>query len=450
MPTSPLNRVIQHLLADLRPHGDGMTDAELLARFVRSGDEDALASLVRRHASMVWGVCRRLLNHHDAEDAFQATFLVLVRKAADVPVQAVANWLYGVARQTAVRLRATAAKRGRREKQVVYMPEPTVLEVRDADLQRVVDEELSHLPNHYRGVLVLCDLEGMTRKAAARQLGIPEGSVASRLARARTLLAKRLNQRGIILSGSVAAVLSAGSASVSASPALVLSTIKAASLLAAGQAAGAVSVKVAALTEGVLKAMFLSKLKAVSLLLLVLISCITVGGLLHYTQAADPTSSSKSKADDLLASRTKPLEEQSGQKPDADNVMTADEVLSAFDKNEAAGEDRFLGKKVRVSGKANKVQRVSGSDMAVPNIIESDENYYLLTLLADRADGVGTKKSGGNRNRKLLPMAFVFPVSGRKQLAGIEEGQQVTIEGVCQGRKDVDIVFTGCQLVKSK
>jgi RNA polymerase sigma factor (sigma-70 family) len=176
MAASPLNMVIQHVLADFGPDGAGMTDGELLARFLSSRDDNALAALVRRHAPMVWEVCCRLLhNHHDAEDAFQATFLVLVRKAADVPRQAVANWLYGVARQTAVRLRATAAKWGRRERQVVNMPEPTVAEVRDSDLQSVVDEELSHLPEHYRGVIVLCDLEGLTRKEAARQLGIPEG-----------------------------------------------------------------------------------------------------------------------------------------------------------------------------------------------------------------------------------------------------------------------------------
>ena len=114
------------------------------------------------------------------------------------------------------------------------MPEPSVAEGRDADLLSVLDEELGRLPDHYRGVVVLCDLEGMTRREAARQLAIPEGSVASRLARARGMLAKRLTQRGVVLSaGTVAAVLSAGAASASAPPALVASTIQAASLLAA-------------------------------------------------------------------------------------------------------------------------------------------------------------------------------------------------------------------------
>jgi RNA polymerase sigma factor (sigma-70 family) len=265
MPTSPLSVVIQHLMADLGPGGDGTTDGELLACFLRSRDQDALAALVRRHAPMIWGVCCRLLhNHHDAEDAFQATFLVLVRKAADVPRNAVANWLYGVARQTAVRLRATVARRGRRETQVLIMPEPTVAEGRDAELRSVLEDELSRLPDHYRGVLVLCDLEGMTRKEAARQLGIPEGSVASRMARARVLLAKRLTRRGVVFTGaSVATVLSAGSAPATAPPALVASTIKAAGLLAAGHAAGVVSARAAALTDGMVRAMLVSKIKGV-------------------------------------------------------------------------------------------------------------------------------------------------------------------------------------------
>jgi RNA polymerase sigma factor (sigma-70 family) len=223
---------------------------------------------------MVWGVCCRLLpRHHDAEDAFQATFLVLVRKAADVPGQAVANWLYGVARQTAVRVRATAAKRGRRETQAVAMPEPTAAEVRDADLQSVLDEELGRLPGHYRGVIVLCDLEGMTRKEAARQLAIPEGSVASRLARARSMLAKRLTRRGLLSGGSVAVVLSAASASGAAPPALVVSTIKAVTLVTARRApaAGVIPARVAALTNGVIRAMSITKVRGV--LALALVAC---------------------------------------------------------------------------------------------------------------------------------------------------------------------------------
>jgi RNA polymerase sigma factor (sigma-70 family) len=286
MPTSPLSVVIQHLLAEVGPEGGGMTDGELLARFRSNRDDHALAALVRRHAPMVWSVCRRLLPHHDAEDAFQATFLVLVRKAADVPEQAVAGWLYGVARLTAVRLRATAAKRGRRETQVVTMPEPAVAKARDADWQSVLDEELGRLPDHYRGVVVLCDLEGMTRKEAARQLRIPEGSVASRLARARALLAKRLTRRGVVFSaGTIAALLSAGSVS-SAPPALVASTIKAASLLAAGRAAGVISAKVAALTDGVMKAMFVTKIKSTLFVVLILGFVATGATFLAYPTAA--------------------------------------------------------------------------------------------------------------------------------------------------------------------
>ena len=184
--------------------------------------------------------------------------------------EAVANWLYGVAQQTAVRLRATAAKRGRRETQVVNMPEPTVPEVRDADLQAVVDEELSRLPDHYRGVVVLCDLEGMTRKEAARQLGIPEGSVASRLARARAMLAKRLTQRGVVISsGSVAAVLSAGSARRPPRPLWWRPRSGPQACWRQGRRRRGVSAKVAALTEGVLKAMFMTKIKSVLAVMLV-------------------------------------------------------------------------------------------------------------------------------------------------------------------------------------
>src|SRR5438105_100856 len=125
MATSPMGEVLQHLRRTLLRDGAKLTDGQLLEGFLSRREEPALAALVRRHGPMVWGVCRRVLaNHHDAEDAFQATFLVLVRKAASiVPREMVANWLYGVAHQTAIKARATAAKRRTRERQVPHMPE---------------------------------------------------------------------------------------------------------------------------------------------------------------------------------------------------------------------------------------------------------------------------------------------------------------------------------------
>jgi RNA polymerase sigma factor (sigma-70 family) len=266
-----MNGVIQHLRrAVLLRDGAVQTDEQLLTDYISRHEEAALAALVHRHGPMVWGVCRRVLaNHHDAEDAFQATFLVLVRRAVSIASrELLANWLYGVAYQTAVKARASVAKKKVRERQVSEMPEPAVREHDNwNDLQPLLDQELNRLPDIYRAVIVLCDLEGKTRKEAAQQLDLPEGTVGSRLARARVLLAKRLTQRGVVVSGgALAAVLSQYVASAGVPNMVVSSTIKAATLFAAGHltATGVISANAVALTEGVLKAMLLTKLKIAS------------------------------------------------------------------------------------------------------------------------------------------------------------------------------------------
>ena len=263
MATSQMSEFIQRLRGILLLR-DG-SDAQLLDAFIHDGDSASLATLVRRHGPMVWGVCRRLIhNQQDAEDCFQATFLVLVRRADSIaPREMVGNWLYGVAHRTALKARATLGKRAARERQVAAMPESATTQPSDwNDLQPLLDEELSRLSDKYRAVVVLCDLEGKSRREAAQQLGVPEGTVAGRLARARSLLADRLRKRGVSLSGgALGSLLAQNAASARVPIAIVSSTIEAATT-------GVLAPKVAALAAGVIQAMFVSKAKLVVGLLL--------------------------------------------------------------------------------------------------------------------------------------------------------------------------------------
>src|SRR5579871_1815020 len=172
MATSQMSEVISYLRSTVLLHDETrLSDGHLLQDYLCRRHEAALAALVRRHSPMVWGVCRRVLrNYQDAEDAFQATFLVLVRKASSIASpELLANWLYGVAQQTALKARATAAKRRARERQLTNMPEPAATEqILWNDLQPVLDQELGRLPDKYRVAIILCDLEEKTRKEAAR------------------------------------------------------------------------------------------------------------------------------------------------------------------------------------------------------------------------------------------------------------------------------------------
>jgi RNA polymerase sigma factor (sigma-70 family) len=276
--------LIHYLRASVRPRGgDGQTDGELLERFVAERDGAAFASLVRRHGPMVLGVCRRVLHDpDDAEDAFQATFLVLVRRAAAVaPREAVGNWLYGVAYRTALGARRAAARRRAKEREVAAAPKPEP-RAEDAwsELRPVLDQELNGLPDKYRLPVVLCDLEGRSRRDVARQLKLPEGTLSSRLAAARKKLADRLTRRGLALSGGGLAVLLSQNAAPACLPArLVGSAVHAALAAAAGEAVagGAVSAKAAALADGVMRAMVMSKVKNTALGLL-LFGAVGAGG----------------------------------------------------------------------------------------------------------------------------------------------------------------------------
>src|SRR5262245_29262877 len=222
-----LTAVLNRLRRAERCHGGPEpTDATLLDGFVARRDEAAFEALLRRHGPMVLGVCRRVLRHEsDAEDAFQATFLVLVRKAASVrPRGMVGNWLYGVAHNTALKAKAMNLRRQRQEREAGAAPRPAAPDEAWGELQARLDRELTALPDKYRTPIVLCDLEGGTIREAARRLGCPQGTVATRLARARELLAERLAGAGLSLTGgSLALALAHGSASAGIPTPLVVS-----------------------------------------------------------------------------------------------------------------------------------------------------------------------------------------------------------------------------------
>jgi RNA polymerase sigma factor (sigma-70 family) len=269
MATHPLVDVLQSLRTTVLPRPQSeVSDGELLTVFLDTREEAAFAALVHRHGPMVWGVCRRhLLHHQDAEDAFQATFLVLVRKARCItPRDMVANWLYGVAHQTALKARATMARRRVREKLGIGTPEPAVEDQLFEDLQPLLDQELRRLPEKLRAAVVLCDLEGKTRKEAARHMRVPEGTVASRLATARSMLAKRLARRGLTATTAAVGAMLSQTASARVPPVVAAGVVRVARMVAAGQAPASLNAVV--LAEAVIRSMLLSKLKLVATILM--------------------------------------------------------------------------------------------------------------------------------------------------------------------------------------
>jgi TIGR03009 family protein len=279
MASGQFDTVLRHLRRTLAGDASaGVSDAQLLERFVSRRDESAFELLVWRHERLVFNVCRRLLRDHaDAEDAFQATFLALVRRAGSIGKrEAVAAWLYKVAYRVALRVRMASAQRSQRERLGVDLEslpgeDGPATEAMWRELRPLLDQEVSRLPERYRVPVILCYLEGKTYDEIARQLGCSRGTVSTWLTRARELLRKRLERRGVVLAGGVLATLLAGrTASAVAPPALVHGTVKAALPYAAGKAAvaGLVSAKVAALTEGVLHAMMMTRIKTVGAVVL--------------------------------------------------------------------------------------------------------------------------------------------------------------------------------------
>jgi RNA polymerase sigma factor (sigma-70 family) len=391
----PVLRFIRTLAAP----GPGATDGQLLARFVRHRDGEAFAALFRRHGPMVWGVCRRVLGDGDtAEDAFQATFLILVRKAGAIgrPEQ-LANWLYGVACRTAARARALAARRAARE-QPGEVDVPAAEEAGAAewrDLRPLLDEVLAELPDKYRAPVVLCYLEGKTYAEAAQALGWAEGTVSGRLARARALLHSRLSRRGLALSADGLAALLAGESLRATLPESV-GGITAAMPFAAGESA-------VALSRGVLHAMFLNKLKiAAAVLLGVAVAGAGAGAVTHQVRANSAgglTLDAAPKADAPAPPVKEEQPKEQGRQDPKDNQGPT--ATSPDGKIQAVGKDR--GVSLFDTGSGKELRRFAGHQDRVTALAFSPDGKTLVSggrdkvvALWDLATGRLLWKSQGN------------------------------------------------------
>lgn len=273
MSIAPQSRIREHLRQLLEVQcSRSLTDGALLDRFAETADQVAFGQLIGRHGPMVLNTCRGVLgNSADADDAFQAAFLMLARKASSIRKRdSVASWLFAVARRLALHARTGIQRRAVRECQVGNMERTLAPAKSDStELQAILDEELSRLPERYRAPLVLCYLEGLSRTEAARQLGCKPGAVKIRLERGRNRLRARLLRRGLAPTTGLIVALLSQTASAHVSVAMIRSTTQAATAYVAGAGlfTGLVSERALTLVEGMRKAMLLSKLKIVTIAL---------------------------------------------------------------------------------------------------------------------------------------------------------------------------------------
>jgi RNA polymerase sigma factor (sigma-70 family) len=424
MTHNPLRAVMQRLPWVVPMHGADLCDADLLERYVAHRDELAFAELVRRYGAMVLATCRRILgNDHDAEDAFQATFLVLVRKATTIrPRAMLGNWLYGVAYNTALKANAMRRKRRAREREAGATPRPAGSDQPSSEVH-ALDEELNRLPQRYRVPIVLCELQGKTHKEVARQLGCPEGTVASRLSRGRRLLAERLSRRGLSAGVVTAALSEAGAGYLPA--ALLNSTVRGATLFAAEQGAkDLLSPTAIALTEGMLKSMLLSKLKVtavVALLGLVVAVLLLLPTVSRPVHSAAPPAIGTARTSATVAS-AEPVEFKSPV-----NLLGSDEVFSV-----AISPDGTLA--AAALGNPDRPGRVELWDLRSRKRLWAEHEARGVSSVAFAHDGkrLAWSSFGGlTRVEQLAPRRTLFQVRlvGNHRVACSGDGKWLALAG---------------------
>jgi RNA polymerase sigma factor (sigma-70 family) len=366
-----------------------LADCELLDRFVEARDEAAFTALIERHGPMVLGVCRRALpSFHDAEDACQATLLVLARKAASVRKKtSLASWLHGVACRVAANLKRDYSRRNDREHRLdAPAPKDPAAEVTWREVQTILDEEMQRLPECYRAPMILCYLECITRDEAAKQLGVSPTTLHGRLERARHLLRSRLARRGLTLGAVLSATaLNQGVVQAALAPTFVVSSTKAALLLAAGKplTESGIATPVLVLTKEALKMMFLTKLKVGA----VAVSC---AGLVLFLVGGFATS-----ANGMQDTKSR---------PQLVNPVEAKRTVSGVDQGE-------VGKPDTRQTQTKKVEKEPGVVRGVLDDVDAQENRITVTLPGATAPGQPRHSRKPSRRRAARKMSKTSPAT---------------------------------------
>ena len=409
------------------PPTDATPDGELLAEYVARRDPVAFERLVRRHAGTVWHVCRRVAgNPHDAEDAFQATFLVLVRSARSVS-GSLGAWLYGVAFRVASKARVAAARRNRREA-TAARTEATDPPELDGDLTAAVHAELAALPDRYRLPILLCDIEGLTRTDAAVRLGWKEGTLSGRLNRARKRLAERLSARGITAAGGV---LAAGVVSGPATAAVetVLGWARTETL--------GLTPNVVALANGVKRDMALKLLSRVTILSAAVLAALGVGvyGLLPEPQtAAAPVPKVEAvKEEDITADRLDLLINRRVQR---EIKMTAEQRVKLLD-----GLDELLDG-LRAEHDAAELPRVSpgrGGPPRVERDYDAEQRAFERKKQAFAATVITAKQLARLQEVEVQLMGEFAPINRRvAEALKMTDQQRKRVVEVLRGNEDYE------------
>lgn len=469
----PFRALLQHMHALLGAHGENGPAKALLERFAEHRDEAAFEALVERFGPLVHGVCRRVLgNEADVDDAFQATFLVLARKAGSIrDRESVGSWLYGVAYRVAGDARGKAARRRRHEGpagdamptdptssgecstndslgQSVESPQadPLVMAAWQ-ETRSILDDELQRLPTRYRNSLVLCYLQGLTNEEAATALGCPVGSMSRLLARARELLHDRLVQRGVTLTAAVLGVILVKQAAPAAATSkLMKNTVAGALLYVAGKA---VTAQPAALAEGAIKVMALARWKTTAAVLLLL--CVTgmlVGlGTLHAWTADDVLAPHEAAAADGKGDEPEPPPPEI--KPDPVEEFQQALRAQVRDPNNA---EEIAFRKATLLQRAQKLQEVGdlGRALALDHWRDGDQNAAIAAVDGPlRAELVGRFEKGmraaltdGTPTQKLGALALLgqMGVRIRAEKPEVLLARKLSSEIILQAQGDDPVV----------